>query len=172
MRSVHPLITVFVATALSVAATQEGAVVPGNAIVDVIVVDRFGAPLEGVSVKLRGVVDRTATSNDVGMVVFDAVPAGRYDVVASMKGLVSSLPRVVDVPAFGLRAVAVTLKPLGRMAGMMACGGFDPASVVTLSRSAHLLLHVKVIDQDTAETALPPDGAFAFISTLNRVQVL
>jgi hypothetical protein len=172
MRSMYLAITVFVVTALTIAAAQEGAVVPGNAMVDVTVVDRFGAPLQGVSVKLRGLVDRAATSNEVGMVAFDALPQGRYDVVASMNGLVPSLPRVVDVPAFGLRAVAVTLKPLGRMAGMMACGGFDPGSVVTLSRGAHLVLHVKVIDQETAETALPPDAAFAFISTLNRVQVL
>ena len=194
MRSPHAripsTITVFVVTALAAAAAQPRAsalsqdqrtesasspssLVPvGSAIVDVTVVDRFGAPLEGASVKLRGVINRDAISDDVGMVVFHALPAGRYDVVASMKGLLSSLPRVVDVPEFGLRAVAVTLKPHGRMAAMTACGGFDPTSVLTLSRTAHLVLHVKVIDQDTIESKLPPDGSFAFISTLNRVQVL
>lgn len=157
-------VTVFVVAAFVVAGAQ--APMLGNAIVDVTVVDRFGAPLEGVTVKLRGVVDREASTNDVGMVAFDELPAGRYDVVASMNGLAPSTPRVVDMPAFGVRAVALALKPFGSLSGMDACGGFDPSSVTTLSKTAHLVLHGRVVDQHAVE--MQP----RIIATVNRVEVL
>jgi hypothetical protein len=159
-------ITVFVFAAFVAAGAQPP--VTGNAIVDVTVVDGLGAPLEGVTVKLRGVVDRDATTNDVGMVAFEELPSGRYDVVAMMKGLASNLPRVVDVPPFGQRAVAVALKPVRLAGGMMACGGFDPNSIKTLAASTHRILHIKVMDQDMIQPASDRD----YVSTLNRVRLL
>lgn len=191
MRRAPSASTVFALTAIVAATVQTypiatappqvaptGAVTPshdlaGNAIVDVTIVDRFGAPLDGVTVKLAGVVNREAVSNDVGFVMFGALPEGRYDVVASMKGMAPSAPRVFDLPAFGVTSVAVTLKPHAeRSLVSQACGGFDPRSIRTASTSAHLVLHVKVTDQHTLElersTGDPSDG----LATLNSVQML
>jgi hypothetical protein len=156
-----------------VADTLPSVVAAGNANVEVTIVDGADAPLEGVTVKLTGVVNRDAVSSDVGFVTFYALPEGRYDVVASMKNMAPTAPRVLDLPALGVTFVEVTLKPYGPSGSVTdACGGFDPSSVRTLSTGAHLVLHVKVAEQHTVESAPPADTASGHVTTVNRVQVL
>jgi hypothetical protein len=186
MRYPPPAITVFVISALVVSATQTAdmagqrlerlpnatdtlpAATVGNANVDVTIVDGVGVPLKGVTVKLTGVVNRDAVSTDFGFVRFDALPAGRYDVVASMKSMARSAPRVLDLPALGVTSVEVTLKPYGPGGSdTQACGGFDPSSIRTLSRVAHFVLHVRIAEQHTIERP-DPEG----VATVNQVQVL
>jgi hypothetical protein len=135
------------------------------------VVDRFGAPLEGATVKLSGLVDRKAISNAAGIVSFEALPDGRYDVVAESGALAPSAPHVVDLTAFRLTSVEVTLKPrspTGR--AMIACGGFDARSLSTLAATAHLVVHVKVLKQQTIEPP-PDDERSPLASTVNLVEV-
>lgn len=191
MRSAPSAITVFVLSTLVLFAVHTGetaaarpqqlpnaadthpGATAGNANVEVTIVDRAGAPLKGVTVKLTGVVDRTAVSDDFGFVAFYALPTGRYDVVASMKGLAPSVPRVIDLPTFGVASVAVSLKPYAPRTMMTdACGGFDPSSIRTLSTGAHFVLHVKVADQHTIESPKPEGSSIAELTTLSRVQVL
>lgn len=188
MRSIPLGITVFVlaASVVTIADTrsqvtpaskftppQAPDIASGNANVDVLIVDDLGASLEGVSVKLTGLVTREAMSNDVGFATFAALPEGRYDVVASKKGLEPSVPRVVDLPASGVTSVSLVLKPYGPTVRVTnACGGFDPGSIRTLSAGAHLVLHVKVIDQRTIEAVPAAADASGDLTTVNRVQVL
>ena len=83
----------------------------GQARVDVTVMDRFDTPLEGATVKLTGVVDRESNSDAAGAVRFESLPEGRYDVVASAKGLSSSVTRVLDLSSSRGTIVALRLKP-------------------------------------------------------------
>jgi Carboxypeptidase regulatory-like domain len=191
MRYPPPAITVFVVSALVVSATQTAdmagqrtqqlpnaadtlpAATVGNANVEVTIVDRGGAPLGGVTVNLTGVVNDSAVSDDFGLVGFYALPTGRYDVVASMKGLAPSVPRVIDLPVSGMASVAVTLKPYAPSTMMTnACGGFDASSIRTLSTVAHFVLHVKIAEQHTIETPQPEGSVGGDLSTVNQVQVL
>lgn len=171
------LTILIVATVLDIAAhprqrPAEGPVA-GSAYVDVTVVDGLGAPLGGVTVTLTGMVNREAISNDAGFVAFNALPAGRYDVVAWMKGFAASLPRVFDLAASGGVSVPVTLKPHGPSErSTLACGGFDPRSVRTLGLRADLVLHVRVTHQETVEAARQADEPIGELKTINRVEVL
>jgi hypothetical protein len=144
----------------------------GSAIVDVTVLDAASAPLRNVTVKLSGVVDREMLSDDAGYATFVAIPAGRYDIVASQKGLAPSTPRVLDVAPFGLTSITVTLKPFGPgVRVMQACGGFNPSSLATMAEGAHLLLHVKVLEQTTVEIPLSGIDGTTYLATLNTVEV-
>ena len=143
----------------------------GSAILHVTVVDRFGAPLENAIVRLSGLVDRKATSNAAGIASFEALPDGRYDVVAEAGALAPSAPRVIDLTAFRLTSLEVTLKPrspIGR--AMIACGGFDARSLSTLAATAHLVVHVKVLEQHTIEPP-PDDDRSPLASTVNLAEV-
>jgi hypothetical protein len=178
MRNTLSVVTIFVVEALMVAHAQAHQPVPpavpaGGAYVDVTVVDAIGAPLEGVTVTISGVVEREAVSNDAGFVTFEELPEGRYDVVASARGFASSVRRVLDLPAIGGTAVPITLKPPapGSLTST-ACGGYDAGSLTTLSATAHLVLHVKVTDQQTIESAPVVEGVRSGLVTMNRVQVL
>ena len=143
----------------------------GNAIVDVTVLDAVGAPLKNVTVKLSGAVTRETVSDDAGFATFVAIPAGRYDVVASQKGLAPSTPRVLDIGPYGVTSMTVTLKPFGPSRAMQACGGFNPSSLATMSAGAHHLLHVKVLDQTTVEIPLSRIDGTTYLATLNTVEV-
>jgi hypothetical protein len=145
----------------------------GTAIIDVTVVDRFGAPLENVTVRLSGVVERSGTANDVGSISFTSLPAGRYDVIASSAGFAPSVPRVLNVTAFSVTAINVTLKPFGpRPAGAtLACGGFDPRTLHTLGATAHRIVHVNVLGQHTVEAPVPPGDRAHFVRTVNVADV-
>ena len=145
----------------------------GTAHLDVSVSDRFGAPVAGAVVKLSGVVSREGLVDEAGLVAFESLPDGRYDVTASAKGMASTVPRVLDLLGPGVTDVQLTLKP--RAPGTrstIACGGFDSSSIQTLGAGAALVLHVKVTGQRTEERpgAYPGDRADLF--TVNEVLVL
>ena len=147
--------------------------VAGSAYVDVTVVDGLGAPLEGVIVTLTGMVNREAVSDGAGLVSFNALPAGRYDVVARMATFAPSLPRVFDLPPFGGTSLPITLKPHGPAMGhTLACGGFDPSSIRSLASGAELVVHVVVTNQEMVEGPSREEGVSGQITTINRVEVV
>jgi hypothetical protein len=144
----------------------------GTARVDAAVVDRFGAPLAGALVKLTGVVDREALSDDAGAVSFPSLPAGRYDIVASAKTLSPSVVRVLDLSAADSIRVAMTLKPYApTMMQTLACGGLDPRSLRMLAENASLVLHVKITAQETTDRAVSASDDHRGFTTSSRAQV-
>src|SRR5262245_10355155 len=103
-----------------------------TAYLDVSVVDRFGAPLEGVAVRLDGVVRREVATNAIGAAAFDDLPDGRYELNAGTRDLVSFRPQIADLVGPGGKSVTFTLKPIGVSSAGNACGGYDSSSLQTL----------------------------------------
>jgi hypothetical protein len=119
---------------------------PGSGRIDVAVTDRFGAPMPGVVVTLRGLVSTELNTDAIGAVSFVDLPDGRYDVVASLKGFPSSLPRVIDLPGLAT-PVEIVLKPSAPVGSIAhACGGLSP-TLEQLSADADAIAHVKVARQ-------------------------
>jgi hypothetical protein len=169
MRSLTALVVVFLLTRAANAQDRAS----GSAHVDVTVTDRFGDSLPGATVKLTGVVDREAVTNDVGYVTFADLPEGRYDVVASLKRMSPSPPRVLDLPSFGITSVALTLKPYGPVGTISdSCGGVDARSIIGLSQNAQLIALVKVVDQYTLERTDADGNPRGYLLTVNVVQPL
>ena len=156
------------------AATTPQSVSPpeaGTAHVDVTVRDGFGAPLTGATVKLTGIVVREATVNEWGAVAFGNLPDGRYDVIASARGLVSSVPRVIDLSGPGVTDIHLTLKPRGPRSPISdSCGGFNSRSIRTLGNGADLVLLVTVVHQESIE--VPLDDFPGILRTFNDARVV
>ena len=121
----------------------------GSARVDVTVFDRFGMPAQDAKVELTGVVTRQGKTSHAGVLTFDTLPAGRYDVVASAKGAAPSVPRVLDLGESTTLAVDLTLKRSGKDMTSIACWGFDPTSIITLGQTADLVVQVKIEGQES-----------------------
>lgn len=145
----------------------------GIAYVQVTVADGFGAPLAGAAVRIDGVVMRDATTNEAGLASFADLPDGRYDIVASQKGFVSSPPRVIDLSGATTTSVALTLKPTGPFNGYMsACGG-DARTLEELAAPADAVALVAVADQRSYQREpSSPDDTLREIMTSSRVRTL
>ena len=139
----------------------------GNHNLEVQVLDRFGAPLAGVDVKLDGVVVRSAKTDLLGVTSFEQLPGGRYDVVATSKGLAPNRPRVLDLPQTQDR-VSLTLKPFApTVLASIGCGMMGALTLESLGTMSDLVLHVRVDGQQAVEL----DGSQGFV-TRNRAGVL
>ena len=115
----------------------------GNHGLEVQVLDRFGVPLAAVDVKLDGVVVRSAKTDLLGVASFAQLPGGRYDVVATSKGLAPNRPRVLDLPQTQDR-VSLTLKPFApTVLGSIACGMMGALTLESLGAMSDLVLHVQ-----------------------------
>ena len=145
----------------------------GNARIDVTVTDRFGAALEGATVKITGVVQRELTADVDGLVSFTRLPRGRYDVVASSKRLAPSVPRVVDLSESSAAAVAFTLKPFAPTTTLsMACGGLNARSVRALAGAANMVLHVRITGQKTTGPSPADDDMREGLATFSAATVV
>ena len=144
----------------------------GTARVEVTVLDRFGAPLDDASVKLRGVVTRDSLTNGAGAADLDDLPPGRYDVLASKSGLATTSPVVIDVGEATTTRLELTMKPRGPSESIvLACGGYDPSSLTTLARGGDAIVRVRILAQSTIDRAAE-GTADILLRTVNRGHVL
>ena len=124
----------------------------GGSNIDVTVVDRFGAAIVGATVRLTGVVAHETQTNHAGRAAFDAIPDGRYDIVAQMDSLAPSSPRVIDLAGGAVRALTLTLKPNApNFTISFACGAIDIRSLARFVAGAEAVVHLKVEGQRTYE---------------------
>jgi hypothetical protein len=144
----------------------------GSARVVVTSRDVHGAPLPGASVRLSGMVSRDAAADEAGMVTFDYLPDGRYDVVVSAKGLASSAVQVFDLAGSTTRALDAWLKPHAATSAMtLACGGLDARNLAALASGAAAVVHVAVVDQNTVDDVNRNDSGVR-LTTRTLVRVL
>jgi len=152
----------------SVPRDQFPPVEPGLGRIDVTVRDRFGTPMPDVIVTLSGLVSRTLQTDIVGAAAFAGLPDGRYDVVASVKGWPSSLPRVIDVTGL-VTDVDIVLKPrAGLYKRMISCGPLPPRTLEGLSADADAIVHLKIVRQRMYTRPLDTDTDFIFTASTTR----
>jgi hypothetical protein len=146
----------------------------GTGSVQIRVLDSTGAPSQRATVILTGRVTRNGTTDEGGVVLFDALPEGRYDLSASASQQVMFPSHFVDIGRGPASPVQVSLKRAGKSSGALACG-FLVAPPTTLrafmeTTDVKAVLHVKVQEQHAFEVS-DGDGP-ARIMTLNEVAVL
>jgi hypothetical protein len=145
---------------------------PGTGHLEVTVVDRFGAPMPNVTVTLTGVVSRVLQTEATGQVWFTDLPDGRYDVVASLKGFPSSLPRVIDLDGFAT-PVEIMLKPSAPISSIMfACGGYVPRTLEQLAADVDAIAHVKIGRQRSFREKRRHEGGRGFIMTASTFELI
>ena len=143
---------------------------PGNGRIEVRVTDRFGTPMPNAGVRLNGLVSLDLRSDDAGMVSFTELPDGRYDVVASATGFVSSLPKVVDVSGSVNQSIDIVMKRPAVMESMSTgCGMMGPLpSLEALFAGSEAVIHVKIVGQRAHRPA--PDSRPGNIETVSRTR--
>jgi hypothetical protein len=151
----------------AVAASQ---VTTGTGAVQIRVLDHVGAPRGGATVRLAGRTTREGETKDDGMVMFDGLPAGRYDVLASANGEVLSPMPFVDVTTGPAPPLDVTLALAGRLSAILACGVAPPATLRGFFDDADAVMHVKVEGQRAFDGTDGNGGTR--IMTMNDVLVL
>jgi hypothetical protein len=142
---------------------------PGTGRVDVKVTDRFGAPMPGVTVTLTGVTSAALQTEATGVVSFADLPDGRYDVVASLKGLPSSLPRVIDLAGLAT-TVEIVLKPSAPIGWVVHSCGWMPRTLEQLAADADAIARVKVERQRSYRRKDRHVGDPGFIMTASTVR--
>lgn len=143
----------------------------GTGSVQVRVLDPTGAVNGGAAVTLTGPVRRDSTTNEIGVVSFEALPEGRYDVVVSASQQVMFSSQFVDVATGPAPPVDVALKRAGRFGAALACGIGPPATLrAFMDADVDAVLHVKVQGRQMFEV---PDGDhLTRIMTMDAVTVL
>lgn len=114
--------------------------------------DHAGLARSGVTVKLVGPSPREGETTQDGVLTFDGLAPGRYDVLAGDPGdVMSPLPPFVDVTTGPAPPVDVTLKRAGRTSLLLACGVAPPATVPVFVESADAVVHVRITGQRAYE---------------------
>jgi hypothetical protein len=108
---------------------------------------------------LSGLVSRELQTDAGGGGAFEELPDGRYDVVVSRKGLVASLPRVLDVSESASRPIEIVLKPPAPTQSSMSisCGPAAPRTLEGLAAEADAVVLLRIERQHSYRWAAPSD---------------
>ena len=136
--------------------------------------DQTGAPLPGVRVTIRGVVDRRVETDADGGFAFPGLPEGNYEISAELAGF-ERLNHVLRVPAGERVSVSFTLR-VGLREDMTVtaakAGASDvqaiPMAVTAVSSAELARLGTSTLDR---ATALAPSVAFSQNSGFGQLTI-